>query len=887
MRNNNRQVIRKLSVRSMRQNKMRNLFAGLAIILTCMLFTVTASMGIGMMQVAQEQTMREVGTRCHAGLKDVTGEEMEAIVSDGRVKDYSWNILVASVENLIQRAGELRVPQGEQELENSFIELQEGELPVGEDDLVVDTLVMEELGLPCQVGQKVTLEFSLLGEKISREFTVCGWYEGDQISHSSQLYMSQACWEQLKGNRTEQDFLHYREESGSSLGAGLYQVSLDFAGAGDIEEQVRAVIRDAGYEPGTEVEYGVNWAYMQNRAEGLDPASALVLAAAALIVVVMGYLIISNIFQISITQDIRFYGLLKTVGTTGRQIRRLIHRQAFLLSLAGIPAGLLLGLLIGKVLFPFAMSFTNTRGVEARLHFDPLILLFGSIFSAVTVMLGCRKPGKMAGAVSPVEAVRYSEGTVRRKREKKSRTGARIHRMALSNLGRNKKKTISVILSLSFSLALLCVVVTGVESFRLDSYLESRLVGDVSIGSVRYTNLSSTVPDTMLDEEMETYMDSQPGITASARMYASTYPRTLQLDQEAADLYESWREQGLLRAGDDWSDRALEQALEGREVQTDAYGYDPSLLKYLTVREGQLDVEKFKQGGYVLLTSVIGDHTEDCLLYEPGDRVVVNTVGPDSVPEEILDEGGNVIDVIWTDWEEKEYEVMAIVEIPSSLDLHSYSVNGVGVILPEEEFTRSYPAEGEYVGGVDYGYCFAKTYTLEEDQKEHFIQAARSYVEQVNPLMGFVAKETLEQEFAGMVTVIRTIEISLSAVIALIGILNFINSMATGIIARKREFAVLASIGMTGGQVRRLLLEEGLYYVLFSGLLGILLGSLGAWGVLSVLNQVIMFFQYRYNGDAFWIMLPVFVLIALLVPGIAYKRMCRESIVERLRDTEN
>ena len=50
-----------------------------------------------------------------------------------------------------------------------------------------------------------------------------------------------------------------------------------------------------------------------------------------------------------------------------------------------------------------------------------------------------------------------------------------------------------------------------------------------------------------------------------------------------------------------------------------------------------------------------------------------------------------MIDVIWTDWEEKEYEVMAVVEIPSSLDLHSYSVNGVGVILPEEEFTRSYP----------------------------------------------------------------------------------------------------------------------------------------------------------------------------------------------------
>ena len=90
MRNNNRQVIRKLSVRSMRQNKMRNLFAGLAIILTCMLFTVTASMGIGMMQVAQEQTMREVGTRCHAGLKDVTREE--------KIKEQHYFLKVETVK---------------------------------------------------------------------------------------------------------------------------------------------------------------------------------------------------------------------------------------------------------------------------------------------------------------------------------------------------------------------------------------------------------------------------------------------------------------------------------------------------------------------------------------------------------------------------------------------------------------------------------------------------------------------------------------------------------------------------------------------------------------------------------------------------------------------
>ena len=98
-----------------------------------------------------------------------------------------------------------------------------------------------------------------------------------------------------------------------------------------------------------------------------------------------------------------------------------------------------------------------------------------------------------------------------------------------------------MILSLSLSLALLCVVVTGVESFRLDSYLESRLVGDVSIGSVRYTNLSSTVPDTMLDEEMETYMDSQPGITAAPGCMPAPIPEPCSLTR---------RRQACMKAGE-------------------------------------------------------------------------------------------------------------------------------------------------------------------------------------------------------------------------------------------------------------------------------------------------------------------------------------------------
>ena len=137
-----------------------------------------------------------------------------------------------------------------------------------------------------------------------------------------------------------------------------------------------------------------------------------------------------------------------------------------------------------------------------------------------------------------------------------------------------------------------------------------------------------------------------------------------------------------------------------------------------------------------------------------------------------------------------------------------------------------------------------------------------------------------------MIGSIRMIGIALSAVIAFIGILNFINSIITGILARKHEFAVLCSIGMTKQQLKRMILEESLYYVLISGIISVALGTALSRIILLALNNVIMFFAYRPNFLAFVIMLPLFLVLAALVPYLAYNRMKKESIVERLRNTE-
>lgn len=872
MKNNNQKVVKKLSDRSLRKNKMRNIFAVAAIALTCMLFTVLASMGTGMVQVTQEQTMREVGTKAHAGLKSVTREQMESITADSRVKDFSWNVFVGRADNILKRAAEIRYTEGGKELESSFIELKEGSLPLAEDDLIVDTYVLDELKLPHKLGVQVPLSFSFQGEQVEKTFNVCGWYEGDGISHASQVYVSKAYWEELKGNLTDEDFKKWGEKNPGEKSVGLYDAGMYFDSARKIEEQVISIIRDAGYEPESEVEYGVNWAYMGNRAEKMDVSSVLILGAALLVILLTGYLIIYNIFQISIIQDIRFYGLLKTVGATKQQLKRLVRRQAFLLSLAGIPVGLAAGFLVGKVMFPIAMSILNNRDMKIVLHFHPAILVFGTVFSLLTVGLSCRKPAKIAGSVSPIEAIRYNVGAVRRKKEKKSEKGAKVHKMALSNLGRNKKKTVFVILSMSLSIVLLCVVLTGVESFRVESYLQSRLAGDVSVGSRWYISRTGSI-DYRIDEKFIETLDAQPGIQSKSTMWQSNNV-SLVMDDTAREKYRRLYEQGFLTV-DELTQSFLERALETGELAVDQYAYDMSLLKNLKVLRGELDMEEFQKGGYVLATTLSGD--EQQFLYEPGDRLTVDFVTPETEAEEIFDENGKSVDFRYHNLESKQYEVMAVVEIPYCMGTHLGNFNSVELILPFADMTK-YPETST---------CFAVSYELEDTAQKSFADAARAYTENQNPYMGYVTKADLVENFSGMNAAIKLLGVGLSAVIAFIGILNFINSMLTGIYTRKRELAVLCSIGMTEQQLKRMLLEESLYYVLISGGISIVLGSVLAYAILHAFNEVILFFQYRYNAWAFVMMLPVFAVIACVVPYVAYRRTRKESIVERLRETEN
>ena len=231
---------------------------------------------------------------------------------------------------------------------------------------------------------------------------------------------------------------------------------------------------------------------------------------------------------------------------------------------------------------------------------------------------------------------------------------------------------------------------------------------------------------------------------------------------------------------------------------------------------------------------------------------------------------------MWYDnLETKEYEVMAVVSIPYSMNSHMYTVNGMDLVLPLKEFE-----------GNPFVKCFAVSYQVEAEDQEAFENSLKSYTETPGTSMGYLSKNNIRSEFDGMVRVIGTIGITLAAVIAWIGILNFVNAVITGIIARKREFAMLQSIGMTNRQLQKMLIIEGICYVGIAGLLSLILGSLLAWRILSAFNNIIMFFEYRFQILPFLIMIPILLFVAVIGPLAAYHRIQRKSIVERLREAE-
>ena len=831
--NNNRPILKLLAKRSLKAQK--NTIAVLAIMLATLLFTSLFTIAISLQTAMQESNMRTTGTSAHAGIKRLSWEEYEKLSSDTGIKDIGYSIIIGNAvgDDFNKTPTELRYGD-ETYSELTFNTPDTGHLPEQKNEIATSRIVLDAMGLPDKVGTQMELTFTTDTDTFTDTFTLCGIWDGDAVAYRQTMLLSKAYAEQVAP-------VIHGETDGTTppVGTGYIDAVMMMPTAWNIEKQALEVTSKYGLDE----RVSINDAYQMAT---VNLSSMLPLVAGIAVIFIAGYLLIYNVFYISIAQDIRFYGMLKTLGTTARQIRKIVYKKAIKLSLMGIPIGLLLGWPIGRLLLPAIVNML-TDDIRVITTVNPLIFLVAIVFSAITVFISCQKPAILAAKVSPMEALHYIEQTGGKKKQRRSKHISTMM-MAKSNLTRNKKKVMIVTLSFVLSIVLLNSVYTYVTSFDFDKFVADFSLTDFTVSDTTVINNYAPYNTANVSQDFISQTESLHGLEDIGNIYLWTSKQPLS-ENDLARLQE-------LSASSSDIANELENYRVRQEHGVNVYGLDDFPTEYVQVLDGELNTEQWKAGTGVYVTPLrmMGDGS--LCLYKPGDQISVTQL-----------DGTN-----------KVYDVLAVVRIPSALQTPLQVDMGLDYIFPTNELLGNMvPADQpamKTIFNVDHEHQLATENWL------------KNYTKNTDTSLDYLSKVTLRQNFDRMINMFRLVGGTLCAILALIGILNFINSITTSILSRYREIAMLQSVGMTGWQVKQILIYEGIGYSIL-GLLGsLILSVIASLTVVRMMGVELTYFTWHFT------LLPVFLciipllLITAIVPLVCYNKMAQKTVVERLRIAE-
>ena len=847
-------IIRTLTNRSFKANRTRNVVAVFAIILTTVMFTTLFVLSQSMVQNLQDMNFQRAGYDSHLSSSMLTDEEIKKITAHEAVRDFGKSIVIGVAENeeLTGRQVEIRYAD-ENYAASAFSMPTVGALPVGENEIALDAITLDKMGLPHELGQEITLKWRKdlnSGEYTTSNFILSGYWDGNSAAMASMAWVSEAFVEiECAGVDQEAQLAN-----GQVFGMGMLHLNL--YSSKNLEQTAEQILIDTGLSDGS---LSPNMAYdaamNQNIIREIIP-----MAICMVLVFASGYLIIYNIFQISVASDIRFYGRLKTLGTTKKQLKKMIYGQANRLSLIGIPIGLVIGYLLGAVLVP--VMITGTTG-EAKAAVNSYIFIGSAMFAYLTVLISCMKPAKIAGKASPMEALRYTDaGTASKRKIKKSTGGASISKMALANLGRNKKRTITVICSLTLGLVLLSCIYAKNASFDIDKYMSQTVISDFEVedSSISSTFGTYNPYGTTISPELVQKIDGLSGLEATGRLYSQVFIHKIGASalSNIQTYYNADDRLAYIEATDTGLAEAYHNMINSGECTSILYGVDGLVLDTFAqdgrILDGSFDKEKFLSGGYVVMEAATGAEDaekETQPTYSVGDMVELSG---------------------------QRYEVMAIVaDIPTITEGVNSSIQDfLSFYLPVDIFQTMYPdntlrklffdVSGEY-----------------QPQAETMLI---DYRNNVDKSLNFTSKSTLTEHYKEQTRANTVMGFAISLIIAFVGVLNFVNSMVTAIVSRQKEFAMIQSVGMTKRQLRSMLIDEGLYYAVITLVVSYVLGALSILVGVKMMVAGDWTATFHFTLMPLVICTPVLIAFAILTPYICFKNLEKQSIVERLRATD-
>ena len=410
-------IVRKLAKKSLQSEKRRNLMVVIAVALASCLICFSIVMALSTRQIEKnhvEDTYEAVYTK-------ITEEDVSTLkgLDDfSRVGEY-YMLAVEPAEQGYN-ASYIYCDEETMYIARDQMKLLEGRLPQKEDEVVVSRYFLSNYGADAGIGEKVMLS----SESFHGEYTVTGILEGykeKEVNGTSILLSKEA----LKG--------------WSGYDPADYRAYVHFKNEQQMDEtELTARSREIAREYQLEMPV-MNLSYMKFYKQPVNVSMLALVAGIAVLVIIGGYVVIQSIFRISINDKIQSYGQLRTIGTTPKQIRSIVKKEGRFLGWAGIGIGILLGCAAGFALF--------SRGFNLLFYAAAIVLT--ALLGWFMVSIAIRRPVKIAASISPIEAVRFTGNQSGKAHTHKKNMRLNPLSMGIANFRRDRKKTISIVASLS------------------------------------------------------------------------------------------------------------------------------------------------------------------------------------------------------------------------------------------------------------------------------------------------------------------------------------------------------------------------------------------------------------------------------------------------------
>ena len=822
-------IIKRLTKRSLKANKRRNFFLVMAIILTTLLIGSVFSVGMSLVESVKMEQIRFAGTTTHAAVGHPTTEQIQQLHALDYVKEVGTGNSVGVVQNTAGMGnisltlhyfdktewGELRAP--------AYVDIV-GNYPEKENEIMVSRGVLERMGIDTpSIGMEIPLTYYTDSENrdsiIQETFTLSGWFTSYAFVQSTEtadvIFVSHAL-SQRYGKTVEND--------GSA--------SILFVDESRVSEYCNALVADLGL---TE-DQPIAIVQLYDTDSSQEIATLLSLCAIAVFLIFTGYLLIYNILYISISRDVQFYGLLKTIGATPKQIKRVVIRQVMRLCLIGIPIGVILSLLLSLWAVPFFISELGAVSTDkAVVSFSPLIYIGAVVFPLLTALLGASKPARKAASISPIEAQKYT-GVVGTAKHIRSLAHGKPYRMAWRNIFRDKKRAGVVLFSLFLGVTTFLSVTTLVFSTDISKYIDSTFESDFVLDN-------ETWPAQKLDDSLLEQLMLIPGVK---NIHSTTWEE-MRLDY--SDAFRGYiANHPMQEQISALSEQDIADNFNGFLIGVDG----ETLTKYRDGLGNPINIEAFERGEIALIA------TDNPELFS---NVQELNITPSYREENSVSN-------------QQKYKFTLGGFVP-------FSYKGIGTSLAptvivsntimQEWFGE--PAVKQLDMNVASGY-----------EKNAFI-ALKQLIGDDSGISITSRIDTMEELNRAKVAVL-VLGGSISFVIALIGILNFVNVMSVSVVARKRELATLESIGMSHKQVRKMLISEGLYYAIITLVLVLSAGNLIAYGIFKLFQQQVNFAVFTYPSIPALAIVLAIVAVCYITPERMYRSLSRETITMRLKETD-